>query len=208
MEMNEKILMRAFERIKKITKEKFGKDSLSLAWLITQKNKCALLIVCQKKGDDEEDCLLFDIHGNLLYQHHYNDSNSDSYYNVIDFFETKFWTVDCENNIITIDKQKYNTLIIDTQNSVEYVYKYCRDRKWMEKALFDSPLREIKYICSIFKLNQLYGIHSEDLPMTFYLRFATINKDNKIVLYHDIEYKGFENYDFLYIDEYILDGLT
>lgn len=201
---NEKKIMYAFENIKKFIEENYIQYHLSLAWLLNFQNRNAILIVCQKEKHNDMECLLFNTDGKILYQQHYNDSTSDSYHDVIDFFLIN--ETDCfELDIIKLDKQKYNTLIIDTHTNLQYLYKYCREFSNIEESLSGNTLKEIKYVCSIFKLNQLCKIESDDVPTTFYLRYSIVNDNNEQISYYDIEYKVNENEDFLFIDEFILD---
>lgn len=199
--LNEALLENSFENIKKLIDDN---ARLSLAWLLVKDDKCAMLIVCSPKGKEEEDCLLFDLSGKLLYRQHYNDTNSCSYCAAFDFFDTKYNKLTRFSDVINVDKIQYELMISETENSIKDIYTNVPEDEWMKEALAESPLKEIRYICSIFKLNKLFGIPYDDMQTGFYLRYAAVNMNDKDVLYHDIEYIT-EGNEFLRIDDFIID---
>ena len=146
---------------------------------------------------------MFNMDGRLLYQHHYEGSFSGSCKDVIDFFLTN--EVECvESDIIKIDKQRYNTLITDTHTDLKYLYKYCRGFENIERTLAGNTQKEIRYVCSIFTLSQLYGIETNEVSTTFYLRYGIVDDNDKHISYYDVEYYDDESEGFWYVDEYIL----
>jgi len=202
---NDEALLRTFENIQTVTGKQFPDAKPVLAWLLMQRDKSAILFACRTVGSSTEHAMLFGLNGELLYQRDYDDSESqESYSELMDSFLHE--DLQCPEPVMDVtDAAKYKMLIADTQTSIEYLYKYCRERAWMIEAFSAVPMQGIRYICSIFKLNQLYGIPSDDMQDSFYLRFGAVNLKQQTVLYHDIEYTGLETDDYLLIDEFILD---
>ena len=62
---------------------------------------------------------------------------------------------------------------------------------------------DIRYVCSIFKLNKLFGIPSEDIQDSFYMRFGAVGESGRTLLYHDIEYLQNDVGEYECIDERI-----
>lgn len=202
--LNTAQLKYVFDQINKLAKEKYNDYRLSLSWLLNKNNKNAVLFIYENNKNDVA-CLLSDLNGTLIYEHKYKDYHSDCYYEVFEYFEKKY---DAESSEICINKfntEKYKNLIVDTKNNMDYMFKYCRQFEWIAEILSHDHVKKIEYICSIFKLNQLYNIRSSDIPSTFYLRFGITNEENKMILYYDVEYDAKEDEDYLFIDEYIID---
>ena len=179
MKMNEKALLNAFEKIKAES------CTLSLAWLLVRDNNAAVLI------DSDKDVMLFDLNGRLCFSHHCTEPSDGSYSEAIDFFENSF--SGGAENIITLDNQQTDKLITDNISELN--------------SLHDGKMG-IRYVCSIFKLNKLFGIHTEDIPDSFYLRFGAVDEKGRMLLYHDIEYLTDDNGEYKCIDDFVFDADT
>jgi hypothetical protein len=163
MEMNEKALSDAFEKIK--ASEGLDVGTLSLAWLIVCGDKIAILI------DSRDDVKLFELNGKLCFRHSCDDPDDESYFEAIDFFENSF--SGSAEDIITLDDQQTDKLIAENISELN--------------SLHDGKM-DIQYVCSIFKLNKLFGIPSDDIQDSFYMRFGAVGENGRTLLYHDIEY--------------------
>lgn len=179
MKMNEKAFLNAFEKIKAES------CTLSLAWLLVRDDKTAVLI------DSDKDVMLFDLNGRLCFSHHCTEPSDGSYSEAIDFFENSF--SGSAEDIVTMDSQLTDKLITDNISELTSLHQ---------------DITAIRYICSIFKLNKLFGIHTEDIPDSFYLRFGAVNEKGRTVLYHDIEYLTDDNGEYKCIDDFVFDADT
>ena len=183
MKMNEKALSGVFEKIK--VSEGLDVGSLSLAWLIVRGEKAAVLI------ESRDEVKLFDLNGKLCFRHSCDDPDDESYFEAIDFFENSF--SGGAEDIITLDSQQTDKLIAENISELN--------------SLHDGKM-DIRYVCSIFKLNKLFGIPSEDIQDSFYMRFGAVGENGRTLMYHDIEYLQNDAGAYECIDDFTLSADT
>ena len=183
MKINEKVLINAFENIK--ASESLDVGTLSLAWLIVCGDKIAILI------DSCDEVKLFDLNGKLCFRHSCDDPDDESYFEAIDFFENSF--SGGAEDIITLDSQQTDKLIAENISELN--------------SLHDGKM-DIRYVCSIFKLNKLFGIPSEDIQDSFYMRFGAVGENGRTMFYHDIEYLQNDAGAYECIDDFTLNADT
>ena len=200
MMINDEVLTGAVKSIGKTVDETFGKDTMCLGWLLVRENKAAVLIDRRVKDSGESDVMLFDLNGRLCFRHHNSDPYEECYFEVIGFFEREY--SGSSEDIIIEDRQNIDSLIAENLRDLTSMYEN------EDKFVREVPIKEIRYVCTILKLNRLFGIPSDDIQDSFYLRFGVVDDNDKLVQYHDIEYIQDEEceHGYMYIDDFILDG--
>ena len=198
MKLNEKALQTVADRIK--TAVDADKHSLSLAWLLLCGGKAAVLLDCRLKDSSESDVMLFELNGRLCFSHHNADPYEECYFEAMDFFEREY--SGSSQDIVTGDRQDMNGLIKENLRELTSMYEN------EDKAVREVPIKEIRYVCSIFKLNRLFGILTDDIQDSFYLRFGAADRNDRLIRFHDLEYIPDDEceHGYMYIDDFILDG--
>lgn len=198
-------LKNVYSKINKVVKLKYDGYQLILSWLLQQKEKAAVLFIFD--FDEKKSVyLLSDLNGNIIYQHEYNNYYSDSYYGVFDFFDNCCCTESMSVNIDKTEKEKHEKLIADTTRYLDFLFKYCKHYEWIAEILENNCIKQVNYICSIFKLNHFYNDDPSDVQTnSFYLRYGIMNEKNQIISYYDIEFLPEENDEYSCVDDYILD---
>ena len=198
MKINEKALRNAVSRIN--ADNDAGGYTLLLAWLLLCDGKAAVLIDRREKADSGNEVLLFDLNGRQCFGQHCERTVDESYFEATDFFERAY--IGGAEAVINFDSEDMDGLIAEELRDIHSMYEN------EDKFVREVPIKEVRHVCSIFKLNMLFGIDTDELCDSFFLRYGVLDENGSTVQYHDVEYLPDDEqpYGCLYIDDIILDG--